>query len=85
MSTSQPTTVKDRELERQGKRMERPALRFLAVALALAVIGVILIIVGPLILGALFILLACIPGAVGTGLLLSSGFARWAARHKLFA
>ncbi len=85
MGTSQHTTVKDRELERQGKRMGGPALRFLAIALTLAVIGVILLIVGPLVLGALFILLACIPGTLGIGLLLSSGFARWAARHKLFA
>ncbi len=85
MSTSDSTTVKDRELERQGRRMEGPAIRFLAIAVVLAIIGVVVIVLGPLGIGAAFLLLACIPTAVGIGLLLSSGFARWAARHKLFA
>jgi Flp pilus assembly protein TadB len=85
MSTTNPNAVQDRELERKGKRMEGPAIRFLGIALALAVIGVIVIVFGPLGVGAVFLLLACIPAAVAVALLLSSGFARWAARHKLFA
>ncbi len=85
MSTMDRNAVQDRELERQGKRMQRPAMRFLGIALVLAVIGVIVIVVGPLGVGAVFLLLACIPASIGVALLVSSGFARWAARHKLFA
>jgi hypothetical protein len=85
MSATNQNSVKDRELERQGKRMERPAVRFLLVALIIAVPGVIVLFTGPLGIGAAIIVLACVPGMVGIALLVSSGFARWAARHKLFA
>jgi hypothetical protein len=85
MSVTNQNSVKDRELERQGKRMERPAVRFLLAALIVAIPGVIVLITGPLGIGAAILLLACVPGTVGIALLVSSGFARWAARHKLFA
>ena len=65
--------------------MERPAIRFLLLALIVAIPRVIVAVVGPLGVGAAILLLACVPAAVGIALLLSSGFARWAARHKLFA
>ena len=85
MSATNQNSVKDLELERQGKRMERPAARFLLAALIIAIPGVIVLLIGPLGIGVAFLLLACVPGTVGIALLVSSGFARWAARHKLFA
>jgi Flp pilus assembly protein TadB len=85
MSATNPNSVKDRELEQQGKRMEGPAARFLGIGLVLAIVGVVLIMAGPLGIGAAVLLLACIPAAVGIALVVSSTFARWAARHKLFA
>jgi hypothetical protein len=85
MPATNQNSVKDRQLERQGKRMEGPAIRFLLLALIIAIPGVIVAAIGPLGIGAAILLLASIPAAVGIALLLSSGFARWAARHKLFA
>jgi hypothetical protein len=86
MSDSQPAL--DPRLERQGRRMLRPALRFLALAVVLLVPGIILVVVGSTVLlgfGIALILLSSLPGSVGVGLLLSSSVARWAARHRLFA
>ncbi|MBV8953471.1 MAG: hypothetical protein JO153_10480 [Solirubrobacterales bacterium] len=77
--------VQDPELERQGKRLGGPGLRFLLIGVAIAIVGVIVLVVGPLGVGAAIILLGCLPGLVGVALLVSSGFARWAARHKMFA
>jgi Flp pilus assembly protein TadB len=85
MSATNQNSVKDRQLERQGKRMERPAIRFLLLALIVAIPGVIVVVLGPLGIGAAILLLACVPATVGIALLVSSGFARWAARHKLLA
>ena len=39
-------TVKEPELERQGRRITRPALRFLAIALVIAIPGIVLVVVG---------------------------------------
>ena len=86
MRPSQPTA--DPALERQGRRMLRPALRFLALALILLIPGIVLVIVGHdglLGLGIALILLSSLPGTVAVGLLASSSVARWAARHRLFA
>ena len=82
------STVSDPELERQGRRMIRPALRFLAVSLIPLIAGVVLVVVGHdglLGLGIALILLASAPLAIAFGLLFSSSVARWAARHRLFA
>jgi hypothetical protein len=86
MSSSHP--VADPQLERQGRRMVRPGLRFLALGLLLLVPGIVLVILGhnlALGIGILLILLSSLPGSVGVGLLTSASVARWAARHKLFA
>jgi hypothetical protein len=80
--------VKDRELERQGKRMIAPAVRFIAIAAVMAVVGVILILIGhgwSIGVGIAVLLLAGVPGIIGFGLLSGGAVARWAARHKLFA
>jgi hypothetical protein len=81
-------SVEDRELERQGKRMIGPAVRFIAIAAVLAVVGVVLIVIGhgwSIGVGVAILLLASVPGFVGFGLLTGGAVARWAARHKLFA
>jgi hypothetical protein len=81
-------TVREAQLERQGRRMIRPALRFLAVSLVLLIPGIVLVVVGHaglLGLGIALILLASCPLAIALGLLFSASVARWAARHKLFA
>ena len=85
---SASNSVQDRELERQGKRMIGPALRFMAIAAVMAVAGIILIVIGhgwSVGVGIAVLLLAGVPGTVGFGLLTGGAVARWAARHKLFA
>lgn len=80
--------VSDPQLERQGRRMVKPALRFLALALLLLVPGIVLVILGHNLLlgiGIALILLSSLPGSVAVGLFASSSVARWAARHRLFA
>jgi hypothetical protein len=80
--------VPDPVLERQGKRMIGPAIRFLAIAAVLAVAGIVLIVIGhgwSIGVGVAVLLLASVPGTIGVGLLTGGGVARWAARHKLFA
>lgn len=65
-----------------------PAVRFMAIAAVMAVAGIILILIGhgwSVGLGIAVLLLACVPGTVGFGLLSGGAVARWAARHKLFA
>jgi hypothetical protein len=82
------STVKDRELERQGRRMARPGARFILAGIILAIPGIVLVALGhgwSIGVGAAVLLIASIPAAFGIALLLSSGVARWAARHKLFA
>jgi hypothetical protein len=78
--------IKDRELERQGQRMLRPAVRFLLLGCVLAVPGIVLVAGGWVVpLGAVLLAFASLPIAVAVALLASSSVARWAARHKLFA
>ena len=80
--------VADAHLERQGRRMVKPALRFLVLALLLLIPGIVLVIVGHHLLlgiGIALILLSSLPGSVTLALLGSSSVARWAARHRLFA
>jgi hypothetical protein len=80
--------IEDPVLERQGKRMIGPAIRFVAIAVAMAIAGIILILIGhgwSVGLGIAVLLLACVPGTIGVGLLTGGAVARWAARHKLFA
>lgn len=75
-------------LERQGKRMIGPAIRFIAIGVVLAIIGIVLILIGHgwgVAFGILALLLGGIPGTIGFGLLSGGAVARWAARHKLFA
>ena len=79
-------SVKDPVLERQGRRMIGPAIRFVAIAAATAVVGIILIVFGwSLGIGIALILLASVPGTIGIGLFTGGAVARWAARHRLFA
>jgi hypothetical protein len=80
--------VQDPVLERQGKRMVGPAIRFLAIAAVMAVAGIVLILIGhgwSVGVGVAVLLLACVPGTIGFGLFTGGAVARWAARHKLFA
>jgi hypothetical protein len=79
-------SIKDPVLERQGKRMIGPAIRFVAIAVTMAVVGIVLIVFGwSLAIGIALLLLASVPGAVGFGLFTGGSIARWAARHRLFA
>jgi hypothetical protein len=81
-------SVQDRELERQGRRMIGPAVRFIAIAAVMAVAGIVLIVIGhgwSIGVGVAILLLAGVPGTIGFGLLTGGAVARWAARHKLFA
>ena len=85
---SRPATVNEPALERQGRRMIRPALRFFAISLVPMIPGIVLIAIGHdglLGLGIALILISSCPLAVGLGLLFSGSIARWAARHRLFA
>ena len=80
--------VQDPVLERQGKRMIGPAIRFIAIAAVLAVAGIVLIVIGhgwSIGVGIAVLLLASVPGTIGFGLFTGGAIARWAARHNLFA
>jgi hypothetical protein len=80
--------VQDPVLERQGKRMIGPAIRFIAIAAVMAIAGIILILIGhgwSVGLGIAVLLLASVPGTIGFGLFTGGAIARWAARHNLFA
>jgi hypothetical protein len=81
-------SVQDRELERQGRRMIGPGVRFIAIAGVLAIAGIVLILIGhgwSVGVGIAVLLLAGVPGTIGFGLLSGGAVARWAARHRLFA
>jgi hypothetical protein len=79
-------SVKDPVLERQGKRMIGPAVRFLAIAAVMAIVGIVLIVFGwSLGIGIALLLLSSVPGTFGFGLFSGGAVARWAARHRLFA
>jgi hypothetical protein len=85
---SASNSVQDRELERQGKRMIGPAVRFIAIAAVMAIAGIVLIVIGhgwSVGVGIAVLLLAGVSGTIGFGLLTGGAVARWAARHKLFA
>lgn len=78
----------ERRLERVGRRFGHSAAWFLAIAAVFLVPGIILILIGvtwSIAFGGLLVLLACIPGAVALGLIVSALVARWAARHRSFA
>jgi hypothetical protein len=81
-------SVKETQLERQGRRLAHPGWRFLVLAVVVAIPGIVLVEIDnswSLPFGIALLLLASLPGGVGLALLLSSSVARWAARHKLFA
>jgi hypothetical protein len=81
-------SVREPELERQGRRLGRPGWWFLLLAAVIAVPGVVLIILThgwAHAIGVVLLVLAGPPAVVATGLLLSSLVARWAARHRSFA
>ena len=78
----------DRQTERQGQRLMRPAPPFLLAAALLAVVGIILLIVASgwaWALGIVLVFLAGIPAVVGGCLLGAGAVTRWAARDKPFA
>lgn len=78
----------DRQTDRQGRRLMRPAPPFLALAAVLAVAGIVLIILAggwAWALGIVLVVLAGPPAAIGIALAVVGGVARWAARGKPFA
>jgi hypothetical protein len=78
----------DRELDRQGRRFGRSGGWLLLVGIVLAIPGVVLLALDhgwSIGVGAAIILIACVPGLWGLGLVISAGVSRWAARRKLFA
>jgi hypothetical protein len=80
--------VREPELERQGRRLGKPAWWFLAISLLGVVPGVVLIATASgwaFALGLALLALGGCPFAVGVALLIASVVPRWAARHKLFA
>ncbi|HWF73789.1 MAG TPA: hypothetical protein VG186_10625 [Solirubrobacteraceae bacterium] len=89
MTTNNPhSAVRDRELERQGKRIAAPARVFLPLGLVLAVPAVLLIVLADswaYELGWALFLLATVPAVVAATLLGTAAVARWAAREKPFA
>jgi uncharacterized membrane protein len=81
------SSVSERQLERQGRRLGSSGGRFALLGLLIAIPGIVLIVIGGSALGfGLAVLgIAAIPGIIGIGMLLSSVVARWSARHKSFA
>ncbi len=80
--------VKDRALERQGRRTGRSGGRLFLVGVLLAIPGIVLVIIDhawSVEIGVAILLLAAIPGLIGFGLLCAGAVSRWSARHKLFA
>jgi uncharacterized membrane protein YdbT with pleckstrin-like domain len=78
----------DRQSDRQGRRLMRPAPPFLLIASALAVVGIVLLILTSgwaWALGIVLVALAGPPAVIGTGLLAAGAVTRWAARDKPFA
>jgi hypothetical protein len=82
------STVKDRELERQGRRLTAPSPWLLLVGAVTGIVGVVFVIIGTGFLfglGLALLVIAGGPTVVGLGLLLAGLVSRWAARHRLFA
>jgi Flp pilus assembly protein TadB len=80
--------VYDRELERQGRGLVRPGIRFFVLSIICAIPGVVLVVWGHslvMAIGIVILALAGGPAVIGTGLLLSGAVARWSARHRSFA
>ncbi len=80
--------VKDRELERQGRRFGRSGGWFLLIGVLLAIPGVVLILIDhgwSVGVGIAVLLVASIPAIVGLALIASSAVSRWSARHRSFA
>jgi len=81
-------SVAEPELERQGRRLGRPARWFLFLAVVVAVPGIVLILFTggwAQAVGIVLVALSGPPCIVAVGLLLSSLVARWSARHRSFA
>jgi hypothetical protein len=87
-AVNSPQTVKEPELERQGRRLGRPGWWFLLLAVVIAIPGIVLVVFAhswAMAIGIVLLVLAGAPAVVGLGLLLSSLVSRWSARHKSFA
>jgi hypothetical protein len=81
-------SVKEPQLERQGRRLGRSGRWFLGVALIAAIPGAVLVVIDQgwtFVFGLGLLGLASCPFVVGLVLLLASAVPRWAARHRLFA
>jgi MFS family permease len=82
------SSVKEPQLERQGRRLAKPGPTLLAIGLLGLIPGIILIVVGSqwvFALGLALLAVGSCPFVVGVALLLASVVPRWAARHRLFA
>ncbi|MBV9311951.1 MAG: hypothetical protein JOZ73_14060 [Solirubrobacterales bacterium] len=86
-STELMSSVPEPQLEREGRRLGGAGGKLLLLGLLIAIPGIVLVVIGSSALGfGLAVLgIAAIPGIIGAGMLLSSGVARWSARHKSFA
>jgi hypothetical protein len=81
-------SVKNPQLERQGRRLGKPGWWFLAISLVGIVPGIVLIVTTShwaFAVGLGLLALGSCPFAVGVALLVASVVPRWAARHRLFA
>jgi uncharacterized membrane protein YhhN len=82
------STIRDPELERQGKQLGAPSRWFVLIGLVLGVPGLLLIVLAhswAYELGWALFLLGSVPAVIALTLLGSSAVARWAARQKPFA
>jgi hypothetical protein len=80
--------VKERGLERQGKRIGRSGGRLALLGLLVAIPGIVLVVIDDawsIAVGITILLFAYVPFAIGCALLVSSAVSRWSARHKSFA
>ena len=90
--SSHQQAVKDRELERQGRRLGRAGRSWLLIGSVRLGLGIVLVVVGVLVstrtvweVGIALLLIGGGPAVVSIALLLGSAVTRWAARRKLFA
>ena len=85
---SEPISVPEPELERQGRSFVTPAIGFLAIGVTILIPGVLLVVLGSswvFTVGIVLVALSLPFDAVGIAGLCSSVVARWAARRKSFA